>query len=251
MSDIPLVVLGALAIGAFVLSVFGLRGFANIRSALRSAELDRLEHPEYWQTTRAFGGCACGAPVLVATGSLGGTAWLAALTVAGLGYWLAPQLLLAAQRHAQREMLDDLPLHLDLTALAMEGGSSLPAALALCASHAPQGTLRRAWARVTAEIHAGTEPLEALRSLAQRTGLAPLGTLLAALRFAERVGAEFAPVLRDKARQAAASRFARAERRARAAPLKLWATLMLCLAPCTLIVLAFPLARLLVFATGR
>jgi len=36
-----------------------------------------------------------------------------------------------------------------------------------------------------------------------------------------------------------------AERLARAAPLKLWATLMLCIAPCTLLVLAFPVAQLL------
>jgi tight adherence protein C len=52
-------------------------------------------------------------------------------------------------------------------------------------------------------------------------------------------------VLRERARQAAAARFARAERRARVAPLRLWATLMLCIAPCTLLVLAFPVARLL------
>ena len=32
---------------------------------------------------------------------------------------------------------------------------------------------------------------------------------------------------------------------ARAAPLKLWATLMLCIAPCTLLVLAFPVSQLL------
>jgi tight adherence protein C len=53
------------------------------------------------------------------------------------------------------------------------------------------------------------------------------------------------PVLRDRSRQSAASRFARAERRARAAPIKLWAAMLLCLAPCTAVVLAFPLARLL------
>ena len=66
-----------------------------------------------------------------------------------------------------------------------------------------------------------------------------------ALRSAERAGVDAGAVLRERARQAAASRFARAERLARAAPLKLWATLMLCIAPCTLLVLAFPVAQLL------
>jgi len=57
-------------------------------------------------------------------------------------------------------------------------------------------------------------------------------------------------VLRERARQASALRFARAEKLARAAPLKLWATLMLCLAPCTLLVLAWPMARLLALIAG-
>jgi tight adherence protein C len=60
-----------------------------------------------------------------------------------------------------------------------------------------------------------------------------------------------APVLRERATQSAANRFARAERRARAAPLKLWATLVLCIAPCTLVVLAFPMAKLLALLAGR
>jgi tight adherence protein C len=58
-------------------------------------------------------------------------------------------------------------------------------------------------------------------------------------------------VLRERARQAAAGRFARAERQARAAPLKLWATMVLCIAPCTLLVLAFPVARLLALIVDR
>jgi tight adherence protein C len=62
---------------------------------------------------------------------------------------------------------------------------------------------------------------------------------------------ELAPVLRDKARQCAAQRFARAEYLARAAPLKLWAALLLCLAPCTVVVLAYPVARMLAIALGE
>jgi tight adherence protein C len=75
--------------------------------------------------------------------------------------------------------------------------------------------------------------------------LRPLSLAIMALRSAERAGVDAGAVLRERARQAAAARFARAERLARAAPLKLWATLMLCIAPCTLLVLAFPAAQLL------
>jgi tight adherence protein C len=95
------------------------------------------------------------------------------------------------------------------------------------------------------QIHAGTPAQEVLRELEQRIGMREFSAFVSALRSADRAGVDAAVVLRERARQAAAGRFARAERLARAAPLKLWATLMLCIAPCTLLVLAFPVAQLL------
>ena len=95
------------------------------------------------------------------------------------------------------------------------------------------------------------EPLEAFRELDQRMSLRSINTLVTSLRSADRLGIPLARVLRERATQSAANRFARAERLARAAPLKLWATLVLCIAPCTLVVLAFPMARLLSLIVGR
>ena len=103
----------------------------------------------------------------------------------------------------------------------------------MCAERAPDGPLRRAWARAVLEIHGGAELLDVLRAIDQRIGLRSFSTLVTALRGAERAGIDAALVVRERARQAAASRFARAERLARVAPLKLWATMMLCIAPCT------------------
>lgn len=247
----PLIVLVCAAVGAFALGVFGSRGLLDIRDALRSAEFHRLDSPPHWQATRAALGVAAGVPVLLAASRLGLAAWLAGAVAGALGFMVAPLFLDAARRHAEREVLDDLALHLDLIALAMEAGSSLPAALAICAERAPSGALQRAWPRVILEIHAGAEPLEALRALEQRTGVRPLAALVVALRSAERFNIEPAQILRERARQSAAHRFARAERLARAAPLKLWAALVLCIAPCTLVVLAFPLAQMLALIAGR
>jgi pilus assembly protein TadC len=239
------------AAGIFALSVYGLRGLLDIRDALRHAELTRLSAPEHWQATRAWVGVIAALPMLVAASRLGATAWLAAAATAALGYRAAPEFLVAARRRAEREVLDDLALHLDLAALAMEAGSSLPAALALCAERAPPGGLQRAWNRVVLEIHAGAEPLEALRGLEQRVGLKPLSSLVVALRSAERLNLGLAQVLRERARQSAGYRFARAEKLARAAPLKLWAALVLAIAPCTFVVLALPIARLLALVAGK
>jgi len=249
-AQIPLFVLLLAAVGVFALSVFALRGLLDIRDALRLAELTRLASPVHWQATRAWLGLAAGVPVLIATSRLGTAAWLAGLAVAALGYWVAPQFLAAARQRVEREVLGDLALHLDLIALAMESGSSLPAALAICAERAPDGALRRAWARVILEIHAGAEPLDALRALEQRVNVKALSSLVGALRLAERFGINPAQVFRERALQSAAHCFAQAERLARAAPLKLWAALVLCIAPCTLMVLAFPVAHMLAMAAG-
>jgi len=245
MNGPPLLFLALLGLGGFAVSVFGLRGVLGIRTALREADFESLSSPALWPVTRAFCGLCVALPVLFAAASLGSAAWLAAVAAGALGYAVAPRFLDSSLQHVRQQLLDDLALHLDLMALVMESGGSLTAALGTCADRAPDGALRRAWLRVVLEIHAGAEPFEALRALDQRLGLRPVSTLIAALRSAERLGVDTAEVLRERARQAAANRFARAERRARAAPLKLWATLMLCIAPCTLVLLAFPVAKLL------
>lgn len=250
MPEVPLILLVAGATGVFALSVFGLRGLLDIRDALRSAELTRLSAPEHWQATRAWIGAAAGVPMWLAASPLGAAAWLAGAATAALGYWAAPQFLAGVRRRVEDEIGDDLAVHLDLIALAMEAGSSLPAALAIGAERAPDGALKRAWAQVLLEIHAGAEPLEALRALEQRVGIKPLTALVTSLRQAERLNMNFADVLRDRARQSAGQRFARAEHLARAAPLKLWAALVLAIAPCTFVVLAFPIAKMLARVAG-
>ena len=112
------------------------------------------------------------------------------------------------------------------------------------------GALKRAWRQVILDIHGGVEPLEALRGLEQRVGLRALTLLVAALRSAERLNLDLAQVFRERARQSAGQSFARAERLARAAPLKLWAALVLAIAPCTFVVLAFPIAHALALIAG-
>jgi tight adherence protein C len=244
-TELPAIVYLFGGAGLLALAVFGLRGLLEIREALRLAEFERLAQPPHWVVTRALLGVLLAIPPVALFASQGSLSLVPGLLVAALGYWMAPHLLLAARRRVEEQILDALPLHLDMIALAMESGSSWSAALAICRERAPEGPLRRAWDRVMLEMHAGTDALEALRHLEQRLRLSPFATLVSALRAAEKLQLPAWGVLRDRARQAAAARFARAERQARVAPLKLWAAMLLCLAPCTAAVLAWPAAQLL------
>ena len=249
-ADLPWFILGAGLAGIVGLSVFALRGLIDILDALRVADLSRAASSEHWPITRIWLGVAAAVPVVCAASRLGAGAWLAGIATAALGYRVAPEFLAAARRRVEEEILDDLAVHFDLIALAMEARHSLPAALAICAERAPPGALKRAWNRVILEIHHGADPLESLRGLEQRTGLKALGSLVMALRSAERLHLDAAQVFRERARQAAGQRFAQAERLARAAPLKLWAALVLAIAPCTFVVLAFPIAHALAMIAG-
>lgn len=242
MGAVPLPLFVLLAGAAFVVAMLGLRGVLSIRAALHEGETWRLATPEHWPFTRAL--CAL-LPALPAVliGTSGPATMVVALAAGGGGYALAPLALDAIRQRARWRLLDELTLHLDLIALAMEAGSSWTAALTLCAERAPDGPLRRAWARAVLDIHAGAAPLDVLRELDQQLRLPSVSTLVATLRTVERVGVDGAALVRDRARQAAAARFARAERRARAAPLRLFATLVLCILPCTPLLLAFPVAQ--------
>ena len=239
-----------LAAGVAVVGVQGLRGLRVILGALRELELDRLAPPPHWPATRALLGVFAALPVAWLARSTGAAALVSAGAVAALGFWVAPRLLAGARRRLQRQLLDELGLHFELLAVALESGSSWTSALALCVEQAPDGPLRRAWPLVIREIQGGADPLDALRALEQRLRLQPLTTLISALRAAEKLRLPAASVLRDRARHCAAARFARAERLARAAPLKLWAAMLLCLAPCSAVVLAYPISQLLAMLAG-
>jgi tight adherence protein C len=247
----PVPVLAICALTILALAIPALRGFADLHDAFRHGELPRLAAPVHWQAVRAFGGLLAAVPVWAATRSLGPGAIGAALVVAALGFAVAPQFLQAARRRAEQAMVDELALHLDLMALVVESGGSLTAAFGACVERAPDGPLRRAWEALLVDTCNGTDIHEVLKGVDQRLGVRAVSRLVVVLRNCERAGIGLPLLLRERARQAAAGRFARAERLARAAPLKLWATLMLCLAPCTLLVLAFPMADMLAALLDR
>lgn len=248
MSELPTFIVLLMVLAAAGVAMIGLRGLLDIREALQLAEFGRLGSPRHWPFTRAFLGLCVAVPVYLAVSPLADGALLAALLVGGLGYAVAPLFLAEVRRQAEQRLIDELALHLDLIALALETGASLTSALTACAERTPDGALRRCWSRAVLQIHAGNPAPEVLREFDQRMGVRAFSAFVAALRSAERAGADAAVILRERARQAAGARFARAERMARAAPLKLWATLMLCIAPCTLLVLAFPVAHWLALA---
>jgi tight adherence protein C len=208
----------------------------SLQRRLRLAGIDEEVLPQQWLAV-------CGASALIAA-AVGGVVVSKPWVVIGLSLLgaMMPMLWMrdAVTRRAQ-EVIRDLPVYVDMLTLTLEAGGALSVALKVATDRAPDGVLRRAFMRVQGDLRAGRSRSEALLALGERLSLPAVDPLVAALVQAESSGASLATVLRAQADQRLHERFARAEKLALEAPVKMLGPLVLCIFPCTFLVLAFPL----------
>lgn len=152
-------------------------------------------------------------------------------------WWLRD---LSLQR--QRAMLREFPFLLDMTTLCVEAGLNLQGALQQAALHGPVGPLRAELRRALADMRAGVQRIKALSDLATRTDLPAIRSLVTALAQADQLGMSLGPLLRAQSQQRRSERFLRAEKLALEAPVKMLFPLVLCIFPCTFLVIGFPIA---------
>lgn len=170
-----------------------------------------------------------------------------------VGY-IAPSYWLDKVRKARQDsMIRGLPDALDLMVVCVEAGLGITASLARVAREFARNNpvLSAEFELATLEIRAGKSSTAALRSLAQRTGVGEVGSLVAMLVQTERFGTSLADALRVHAEAMRVQRMQRAEEQAAKAPLKmLFPTLVIFIA--TLIVTLGPgLLQLFSFFTEK
>jgi len=160
---------------------------------------------------------------------------------AGIGM-IAPSFWLDRKRDArQLDILLGLPDALDLMVVCVESGLGINASLARISGEFSRAnpTLSNEFELVNLEARAGKSTTEALRSLADRTGVTEISSLVAMLVQTERFGTSLADTLRIHADAMRAQRMLRAEEQAGKAPLKmLFPTLIIFIA--TMIVMIGP-----------
>jgi tight adherence protein C len=160
----------------------------------------------------------------------------------GLGY-LYPGLWLRDRLLRRKQLtLKTLPFILDLLTLCVEAGLSLTTAMQHAVAKGPPGPLKEEMTRVLRDIRAGKPRAQALRQMADRMNEPAMHHLVSALIQAEATGMDLGPVLRAQAEQRRTERFARAEKLAMEAPVKMLVPLIACIFPCTFLILGFPLA---------
>jgi tight adherence protein C len=174
-----------------------------------------------------------------------------ALVAALLGWLSLAAWLKRCAARRERQVLKELPAYLDVVTLCVEAGATLTAALRLAVDKSPRSPLRLVFERVLREIRLGRPRVDALTSVARLYDIECLTSLAAALAQSEGAGVSLGGVLRAQSEQRSTERQLRAERSAMQAPVKMLGPLVLCVFPCTFIVIAVPVvARVFLEAGG-
>lgn len=208
---------------------------------LRKGELDYALSPQQWFAARLVYSVFIGSFVVLMCFWLDLSSVLLPVLgfVAGFFYlelWLRDRL-----KRVELEVLKNLPTFLDMLTLAIESGCNLTVGINIAVDKTPDNALRRAFARLLREIRSGRNRIDALRSMEDRIDLPVLSSLVSALVQAEKTGASLGTVLRAQSTQRTNERFARAEKLAMEAPVKMLGPLIFCIFPCTFVVLGFPI----------
>lgn len=158
-----------------------------------------------------------------------------------LGFYF-PQLWLQSKiGKRQKEIRKAMPDALDLLTICVEAGLGFDAAMQKV-SEKWVSELSLAFARVIQEIQLGKTRREALRSMAERIGLAEMTSFVAAVIQSEQLGVSMAKVLRIQSDQMRVKRRQHAEEEAHKAPIKMLIPMGLLIFPSLMIVLLTPAA---------
>ncbi len=160
----------------------------------------------------------------------------------GLGYILPTLHLGMRIRRRQKEMQRALPDALDMLVVSVEAGLGLNQALVRVADeiYRLSPVLSEQMTLVNLEIRAGTGREDALRNLAERTGLADIASLTAMLIQTDRFGTSVAQALRIHADTMRTKRRQRAEEAAAKTTIKLVFPLVFCIFPALFVVILGP-----------
>jgi tight adherence protein C len=213
----------------------------RIQQSLRRAGQDYTLTPQQFFAGKLV---ACGmVAVLLARSMLAvGQGWQVGAILGAVFGFMLPELWLSDLTKARNlKILKGLPFFLDIVTMAVEAGLNLSSALQRAVERMPPGPLANEINRLLREVRAGKPRADALKDMAARLDFRPINSLVSALVQGEMMGASIGPILRMQSEQRRAERFQRAEKLALEAPVKMLGPLIICIFPCTFIVIGFPI----------
>ncbi|MDP7039580.1 MAG: type II secretion system F family protein [Myxococcota bacterium] len=183
--------------------------------------------------------CSIALALLLTVSTDMSAAWLVPIFLAGALFpfiWLRDQI---KKRH--RQIMLEMPYHLDLLTLCVEAGLDFGAGVQKMVDKGHDGPLIDEFQAFLAELRVGKTRAEALQGMSTRVALEPLTNFTSALIQADRLGSGMGKTLRLQAEQLRQDRFQKAEKAAGEAPVKMLIPLVLFIFPTIWIVLGAPL----------
>ncbi len=160
---------------------------------------------------------------------------------AAAGFVLPDYYLKVRANKRKEEIQDNLPDVLDLLTVSVEAGLGFDAALVKVVEKI-KGVVSQEFARVLQEIKMGKPRRDALRDLANRSGVDDLVSFISSVIQADQFGVSIGNVLRLQSEQMRQKRRQRAEEKAMKAPIKMLIPLILFIFPTIFIVVLGPAA---------
>ena len=159
-----------------------------------------------------------------------------------MGYVLPSMMVGRRLKKRQKEMQKALPDALDMLVVSVEAGLGLNQALVRVSEeiYRVSPVLSEQLALVNLEIRAGTSREEALRNLAERTGLQDISSLVGMLIQTDRFGTSVAQALRVHSETMRTKRRQRAEEAAAKTTIKMVFPLVFCIFPALFVVILGP-----------
>jgi tight adherence protein C len=181
-------------------------------------------------------------PILLLSNVSAGMKPLLMYAPIGLGFYL-PNLILKKQIQArQKKITEGLPDALDLLVVCVEAGLGLNSALKRVSEdcQVSNPVLSQEFMMVNLEILAGLDREQALRNLADRSGVEDLSNLCAILIQADKFGTSISTALRVQSDTLRTKRRQRLEEKAAQTPVKLIFPLLLFIFPALMVVILGP-----------
>ena len=175
---------------------------------------------------------------------------LGVILLLGVAGWVRPTASLRqSEDRERRAAVRGFPAFLDGLALSVQSGQSFSQAMVAAVSRMPRGTFRRQSSRwvalmseAVARLQARQPRAEVFQMLCERLPIPVMRQFASAVLTTEQSGGSLSKILRHQAQQARSQLAMEIERQAQEAPVKLLAPLMLCIFPCTFLVLLAPLS---------
>ena len=170
--------------------------------------------------------------------ALGGIVILA-LLFGFLGY-IAPDLWLRSKTDRRKlEITNALPDTIDLLTISVEAGLGFDQAMGRIVSKS-NNTLSREFGRVLTQMRLGVPRRDALRQMADRTGVEDVSQFVGAIVQAEQLGASVGRVLRVQSAEMRVRRRQRAQKLAQQAPIKMLFPMAFLILPSIFVVVLGP-----------